>query len=254
MTELNLTQQQKQFKILLLGDNCTDVYQYGTVDRISPEAPIPVFVPSYKEERYGMAGNVFNNLESLGCEVNYLFGETSTKTRLIDIRSKQQIVRIDDDVESLPIQFETAIPNFYDAVVISDYNKGTISYELIEEVITAVSCPVFIDTKKTDLKRLNGAYIKINQLEASRITSSPEANWLITTSGEQGAIWNGQEFTAKSVEVADVCGAGDTFLSALVYQYLNTSDMAMAIKFAIKASAVTVQHLGNYAPILEEIE
>jgi D-beta-D-heptose 7-phosphate kinase/D-beta-D-heptose 1-phosphate adenosyltransferase len=224
------------------------------VDRISPEAPIPVFVPSYKEERHGMAGNVFNNLESLGCEVNYLFGETSTKTRLIDIRSKQQIVRIDDDVTSDPIQFETAIPSFYDAVVISDYNKGTISYELIEEVIAKVICPVFIDTKKTDLKRLNGAYIKINQLEASRISSLPETKWLITTMGDQGAVWNGHEFTAKSVEVADVCGAGDTFLSALAYQYLNTSDMAMAIEFAIKASAVTVQHLGNYAPTLAEIK
>jgi len=47
MTELNPTQQQKQYKILLIGDNCTDVYQYGTVDRISPEAPVPVFVPKY---------------------------------------------------------------------------------------------------------------------------------------------------------------------------------------------------------------
>jgi D-beta-D-heptose 7-phosphate kinase/D-beta-D-heptose 1-phosphate adenosyltransferase len=254
MTESATIQQQKQFKILLIGDNCIDVYQYGTVDRISPEAPIPVFVPSYKEERYGMAGNVFNNLETLGCEVNYIFGETSTKTRLIDSRSKQQIVRIDDDITSDPIQFETVIPDIYDAVVISDYNKGTISYELIEEVMAQVSCPVFIDTKKTDLKRFNGTYIKINQLEASRVTSLPNPEWLITTLGDQGAVWNGHTFSAKSVEVADVCGAGDTFLSALAYQYLNTNDMSRAIEFAIRASAITVQHLGNYTPTLEEIK
>jgi len=50
-----------------------------------------------------------------------------------------------------------------------------------------------------------------------------------------------------------VCGAGDTFLAALVYQYLTTNDMQSAISFAITASAVTVQRLGVYAPTLEEI-
>ena len=74
MTESNLTQQQNQFRILLVGDNCTDVYQYGTIDRLSPEAPIPIFVPTHAEERDGMAGNVFKNLEALGCQVTYLFG------------------------------------------------------------------------------------------------------------------------------------------------------------------------------------
>ena len=56
------TPAQKQFNILLLGDSCRDIYQFGTVDRMSPEAPVPVFVPSYREERDGMASNVFKNL------------------------------------------------------------------------------------------------------------------------------------------------------------------------------------------------
>ena len=46
MTDLATTQQQRQFKILLVGDNCKDIYQYGTIDRLSPEAPVPVFVPA----------------------------------------------------------------------------------------------------------------------------------------------------------------------------------------------------------------
>jgi sugar/nucleoside kinase (ribokinase family) len=51
-----------------------------------------------------------------------------------------------------------------------------------------------------------------------------------------------------------VCGAGDTFLAALVYQYLNSGkSIESAIEFAIKAAAVTVQHMGVYAPTLEEI-
>ena len=247
------TQQQIQFKILLVGDNCTDVYQYGTIDRLSPEAPVPVFVPTYKEQREGMAGNVAKNLEALGCKVNYLFGETSVKTRLIDERSRQQIVRIDNDVVSTPITFETDIPNVYDAVVVSDYNKGTVSYELIEELI-ALSIPMFIDTKKTDLARMQGAWVKINELEYSKIKS--ECNGLIVTRGSRGAsaIHYGIDVAASSVEVVDVTGAGDTFLAALTYQYLDTGDIEQAIRFANQASAVTVQHLGVYAPTLKEMK
>ena len=252
MTESVNTQQQTQFRILLIGDNCTDVYQYGTVDRLSPEAPVPVFVPTRTEERSGMAGNVRNNLEALGCYVNYLHGETSVKTRLIDQRSKQQIVRIDNDVESTPITFDTDIPNVYDAVVVSDYNKGTVSYELIEELV-ALSIPIFIDTKKTDLERFQGAWVKINELEHSKIKS--ECSGLIVTRGSRGAsaIHHDINVHSPDVEVVDVTGAGDTFLAALTYQYLDTGDIEKAIKFANQASAVTVQHLGVYAPTLKEI-
>jgi D-beta-D-heptose 7-phosphate kinase/D-beta-D-heptose 1-phosphate adenosyltransferase len=253
MTEQNI-QQPKQYKILLLGDDCTDVYKYGTVDRISPEAPVPVFKFSYQIDKPGMAGNVSENLKALGCNVNFLRGETSIKTRLIDIRSKQQIVRIDNDVISKSIEFETEIPPVYDAIVISDYNKGTISYELVEEIIKTVKCPVFIDTKKTDLARFNGAYIKINALEKSLATTLPESKWLIVTYGEKGAVCDGWAHGARTVEVADVCGAGDTFLSALVYEYLNTNNMNKAMGFAIDASAVTIQHMGVYAPTLQEIK
>ena len=252
MTELNLTQQQKQFKILLIGDNCKDIYQYGTIDRLSPEAPVPVFVPTRTEEREGMAGNVFNNLEALGCNVNYLFGETSVKTRIIDARSKQQIVRIDNDVMSTPITFDAIISDTYDAIVVSDYNKGSVSYELIEELI-ALSIPTFIDTKKTDLERFQGAWVKINELEYSKITS--ECTGLIVTRGARGAsaVHHDIEVTAPRVEVTDVTGAGDTFLAALTVEYLKTTDIAKAVQFAVQASAITVQHSGVYAPSLQEI-
>jgi D-beta-D-heptose 7-phosphate kinase/D-beta-D-heptose 1-phosphate adenosyltransferase len=229
------------------------VYQYGTIDRLSPEAPVPVFVPTYKEEREGMAGNVAKNLEALGCKVNYLFGETSVKTRLIDERSRQQIVRIDNDVVSTAITFDTIIPDTYDAVVVSDYNKGSVSYELIEELI-ALSIPIFIDTKKTDLERMQGAWVKINELEHSKIKS--ECSGLIVTRGSRGAsaIHHNIDVSSPSVEVVDVTGAGDTFLAALTYQYLDTGDIEKAIRFANQASAVTVQHLGVYAPTLKEME
>ena len=60
-------------------------------------------------------------------------------------------------------------------------------------------------------------------------------------------------FETDNVEVSDVCGAGDTFLSALTYQYLVSNNIESAIKFANKAASITVQHIGNYAPTLNEI-
>lgn len=247
------TPAQKQFNILLLGDSCRDIYQFGTVDRLSPEAPVPVFVPSYREERDGMASNVFKNLEALGCDVNYLFGETSTKTRLIDSRSRQQIVRIDDDVESEPMTFETAIPPGYDAIVISDYNKGLITYELVEELRQEFSGPIFVDTKKQDLARFEGCIVKINQLEHA--ARSSDCSNMIVTQGKQGALYNNKMYPAAAIDVIDVCGAGDTFLAALAYEYLQTDgNMEAAVEFAIRASAVTVQHTGVYAPRLDEIK
>jgi D-beta-D-heptose 7-phosphate kinase/D-beta-D-heptose 1-phosphate adenosyltransferase len=252
------TQAQRKLNILLIGDDCVDVYQYGTIERLSPEAPVPVFKLSHKEERGGMARNVKDNLEKLGCNVSYLCGETSIKTRLIDVKSKQHIVRIDNDIECTPIEFATAIPLIYDAVLISDYEKGTVSYEMMEEIIAqskhSAKVPVFIDTKKHDLDRLQGAWVKINQHEYAQLKSEPSG--LIVTKGPNGAsvVHHDFECTAPVVEVVDVTGAGDTFLAALAYKYLLTKDIKAAVEFANKAASVTVQHLGCYAPRLEEIE
>ena len=249
------TAQQTKYKILLIGDACEDIYTYGYVNRISPEAPVPIFEPHYTIYRDGMAGNVRKNLEALGCEVDFVRGKTSRKKRLIDERTKQQLLRLDEDAVSEPVTFETAIPPIYDAIVISDYNKGTVSYELIEELVQEVNVPIFVDTKKTDLARLAGCYVKINALEKSRATSFPNLEHLIVTHGSNGAFWNGWVYPAEIVgDVTDVCGAGDTFLAALAYKFLVTNSMPTAVKFANQAAAVTVQHVGVYAPRLEEIK
>jgi D-beta-D-heptose 7-phosphate kinase/D-beta-D-heptose 1-phosphate adenosyltransferase len=60
-------------------------------------------------------------------------------------------------------------------------------------------------------------------------------------------------FPVPDTEVVDVCGAGDTFLSALCFNYLKTSDLVQSIRFAISAASVTVKHRGVYAPSLSEI-
>jgi D-beta-D-heptose 7-phosphate kinase/D-beta-D-heptose 1-phosphate adenosyltransferase len=96
--------------------------------------------------------------------------------------------------------------------------------------------------------------IKINKKEYNLLeTDAPEDSDLIVTCGEEGAFYREKNFPSEKVEVADVCGAGDTFLSALCYKFLQTSNLDCAIKFAIKASSLTVQKLGVYAPSLKEI-
>lgn len=244
---------QKKYKILLIGDDCVDFYQHGIVERLSPEAPVPIFKKTKQISLPGMASNVEENLKALGCEVISYKGAKSTKTRLIDQRSHYHIVRIDDDVISTALDYDQISFSDVDAIVISDYDKGYVSYDLIEKIIKNSFCPVFIDTKKQDLSRFEGAIVKINELEYSKIKS--ECSDLIITRGSKDTIIKnlGMSLPAAATEVVDVTGAGDTFLSALSVGFLATYNTVEAVKFANKASAVTVRHFGVYAPSLEEI-
>jgi D-beta-D-heptose 7-phosphate kinase/D-beta-D-heptose 1-phosphate adenosyltransferase len=246
--------QPKKFNILLIGDDCKDIYVYGIVTRLSPEAPVPVFQPDNEVALAGMAGNVAKNLQSLNCQVDYLHCETSIKTRLIDQRSKQHIVRIDQDAKCRPLVLTSQINDIYHAVVISDYDKGTVTTELIQKIRQEYSGPIFVDTKKTDLSKFDGCYIKINQLEFKLAKTFPQDKWLIVTNGSKGALYMGQNFASQIVnDVVDVCGAGDTFLAALAYQYLITNNIGQSIMFANRAAGITIQHLGAYAPTLQEL-
>ena len=260
MIEQNI-QQQKSFSVLLIGDSCLDVYMVGSVDRLSPEAPVPVIKLVQNYSAPGMASNVHTNLQALGVDADFITnGETVTKTRYIDKRSGQHLLRVDDEPKIVPWSSRTPFPmEEYDAVIISDYNKGFLSYEHIENIIRTVKCPVFIDTKKQDLSRFSAphVYVKINELEYKNRFSIPQN--LIVTIGDRGAtIYRlGCEevtYSTTQVEVVDVCGCGDTFLAAFAYKYLFTHKINDAIIYANVAAGVTVQHRGNYAPTLEEIE
>lgn len=250
MTELNPTPPHQRFKILLIGDSCTDVYQYGTVDRISPEAPVPVFKHLYSEEKSGMVFNVKKNLENFPVDVTLYTDLPSRKIRLIDKKTKQHILRIDQDTYSKEPYLLTEDVNEYDAVIVSDYEKGFITYDLFEQLKQLYTGPVYVDTKKKDLAKLNPFIVKVNEQERNECISVCDN--LITTLGSNGALYNNVVYKTKDVEIADVCGAGDTFLASLAYFHLLTGRLDLAIPFANKAAAVTVQHFGTYAPTMKE--
>ena len=255
-------QQQKQFKILLIGDSCTDEYVYGTCERLNPEAPVPILKFNRKETTRGMAWNVRENLMSFGLSVYILTNkEQITKTRYIDEKSNQQILRVDDEDRCEPMEYEqpfhersTTDPpsdDWYDALVISDYDKGFLTSNKIQELVDWFDGPVFIDSKKTKLPKKD-CYLKINESE-SKLLKGRYKN-LIVTKGASGADYNKVNYPGEKTKIVDVVGAGDTFLSALVYFYLLCGKIEKAIPYANKAAAIAVQNFGTYVLMEEDVQ
>ena len=250
-------------RVLLIGDSCTDVYVYGDVKRLNPEAPVPILEPKREDSTKGMAWNVFDNLKAFGLSVFMLTNEEKIiKTRYIHEKSNQQILRVDNEPEIKPLPYEPpfiedrsayhkpphVVPpkEWYDVMVISDYNKGYVTQEKLFELVDWFEGPVFVDSKKTNLP--NNCYVKVNDIEYERLQTKND-NVIITRGGE-GTEYKDKLYPAERVNVFDVVGAGDTFLAALTYGYLKYGTIEEAIPLANKAAAVAVSHRGTY--ILKE--
>lgn len=240
-------------QVLVIGDSCIDRYKIGLVDRLSPEAPVPIIKVVDEYQLPGMSANVQRNIENLGVKVDLItHHEPIYKIRYIDQRSGQHLLRVDHEGFIKPWDLYWPAPlEEYHAIVISDYNKGYITYEIVEYIRETYKGPIFIDTKKTDLARFAGCFVKINEEENKRKISSTED--LIVTLGSNGAVYQNRMYGAIPCEVVDVCGAGDTFLAAMVVEYLKTHSMRAALEYANYAASVCVQHRGAYAPTLDEI-
>jgi bifunctional ADP-heptose synthase (sugar kinase/adenylyltransferase) len=193
-----------------------------------------------------MAGNVDSNLRAFGLHVSLLANaEKIVKTRWIDTITGQHTgIREDIEPKLSPISGNVPGINDFDAVVFSDYNKGFVTEDFIVKIRKEYNGPIFIDTKKKDLQKFEGCYVKVNSTEYAAATSYPTD--LIVTLGKDGARYNGTVYPAPYVQVHDVCGAGDTFLSALVAEFLRTGSIEEAIPFANVAASISVKHSGVY--------
>ena len=257
------TPQQEYYKIDLIGDSCMDVYHYGICERLSPEAPVPVLKENRRISQPGMSWNVRLNLESFGDLVmHYTNNEKIFKHRFIDNRYNQHLLRWDEGehqyIQSINpnIIKSTDLP---DAVVISDYNKGFLPPELCKEIVQYYkeldpNIPVFVDSKKANLSCFKNCVIKINEKEFSNIEEHPVDSEIIVTLGEKGTRFKDKIYPTKAVEVFDVCGAGDVFLSALVCMYLRTKSLPEAIKKANKLASLSVTNMGTYVITNKDIE
>lgn len=247
----------KQFNVLVVGDTCIDKFIYGTAVRLAPEAPVPVFNPVNETTNNGMAGNVIANLKALGLNVLSIYNkEQIIKSRYVDDRSGQILLRVDENDKAKRINIKDLkqiTNNQYkginiDAIVISDYDKGFLGEEDIQ-FICMNNKHVFIDTKKIlDNYCIHASFIKINHVEYTHTEYSLKdlniEDKLIITLSNKGCQYKGKLFPVEKVQIKDVSGAGDTFLSGLVAEYIRTKDIEKAIIFAQACATIVVQKLG----------
>lgn len=238
---------------LVIGESCVDTWVYGDVPRLAPEGPAPVFIPTRTVTNPGMAANVVENLKALGVTTGFITNPNRiTKTRYVDDKTNHLMLRIDvGDKETLPVNynFTSRFLSQYDAVLISDYRKGFITEEHIFSICN-LHDNVFIDTKKVITPAFKMArLIKINdyeyKLSEASIKLIPELeSKLVVTMGKNGSRLGNKIYPVPLVEVRDLAGAGDTFLAALSYKYMETKDIDKAIIFANDSATKVVQSRG----------
>ena len=250
----------KNFNVLVIGDSCTDKFTYGDTFRLAPEAPVPVFNPTYSTTNLGMAGNVVANLKALGIITSTLHNlENVVKNRYVDDRSGQILLRVDenDKVQRIKPEVLKLIVNneLYglklDAIVISDYDKGFLEEEDIE-LICKNNSNVFIDTKKIINEWVKYAtFIKINHVEYERTEYTLKhldiEDKLIITLSSKGCQHKGKIYPVKKVQIRDVSGAGDTFISAFVCSFLASESIEISIQAANIAATNVVKRRGVVA-------
>ena len=157
-----------KYKVLVVGEKCTDIFVYGTTNRKSPEGNGPVFIPNNEVYGDGMALNTANNLASMGLQVD-VFCDTGniTKTRYVDENTNELYIRVDENdiVEKINLSDLPKLDN-YDAIVISDYCKGFLTEEDIS-YISKLHRLVVLDTKKyLGSWCKDVSFIKLNRFEA----------------------------------------------------------------------------------------
>ena len=210
-------------KVLVIGDVIIDKYIYGTSTRISPEAPVPVITYIEEKETRGGAGLVYENLKSLGVNVDMFetHGKVSVKTRIIC--DGHYITRIDDDAQAngMAVLKQVQETDFsqYDFVVLSDYNKGVL--DEAKDIIAHINkydCKVIVDPKENAWFYENAWLVKPNYNEFHDLGFDEwQGNIITTNAGEEViATIDGKsyEIPVNNLEVADVTGAGDCLRDA----------------------------------------
>jgi len=250
-------------KVLVLGDIIIDTYIYGTSTRISPEAPVPVVTYNREVQTIGGAGLVYENLKSLGVDVELvdIFDEASVKTRVIC--DGHYVTRIDNDYHADSKQYLDYILSRdfsdYEYVILSDYNKGTLDESLrIIEHINKFDCKIIVDPKEHATQYKDAWLVKPNNVEFTKFGFCQWQGNIITTNAGDNVLASidGVDYNlpVAQVEVSDVTGAGDCFLAAFVYGLTKNYDYTQCLELAIKGSRRAVQHVGTHILTHNDIE
>lgn len=236
-------------QIKIIGESCIDVFVYCDAIRLAPDLPVPVLQEIHIEKNPGMAANVQRNIHSRSIKTELITNpnwETLIKTRYVHDSSNHMFFRVDTLFQIKQINLET-LKLDSEIIVISDYNKGFLSENDIAYICNAHPL-VFLDTKKIlGPWAEEAAFIKINNYEfknSQKFLTDKLQNRIIHTRGAEGCDYQGTNFPVEKIDVRDTSGAGDSFIAALVAEYLTTSDIVKSIKSANIAASRVVQTRG----------
>jgi len=304
-------------KIVVLGDVMLDEFVWGDVTRISPEAPVPVVDIRRESVHLGGAANVLANVIALGakgCVVGVIGNDSAgerlraslkdtspsqpddylvvdadrpstTKTRII--AHNQLVVRADREqrrpvngaTEKGIVSALTQALQDADALVISDYDKGVVTPQILGEILPSAYArlPVLIDPKIRNFSHYSPAsLITPNHHEALRMTNLEEdsdeglhqaarlireklgCDAVLITRGDRGIMLlegkNDPVFVATAArEVYDVTGAGDTVIATLAAALAAGATMLEAANLANHAAGIVVGKVGTATASADEL-
>lgn len=296
-------------KVLVVGDVGLDKYTYGKVERISPEAPVPIFLFEKVEYKLGLAANVAANIKSLGGKpllMSVIGGEKEKFldllyeqkidnwimedwTRITTIKERvvagQQLLRIDkENIHFIPESYEEdfeeeikAVLPSMDIVIIEDYAKGMLSYNLTQTIIEVAqkhNKMIIVDPNmKTPLENYHGATVLTPNLKeaehlsgdnfsmndsAHNIMKLSTLKYLLITKSKDGMSLftnnNREDFPSYATSVVDVSGAGDTVVAMLALALSVDNDIIKASKLANVAAAVSVSKMGTSTVSVNEVK
>lgn len=303
-------------RIGVIGDVMLDRYIRGRATRLSPEAPVPVVDIHEESDHPGGAANVATNLSTLGLDVA-LYGivgddlagdrlarllelegidpefivqqpeyQTTVKTRVI--ADGQHLVRADREsgvgpdprsAERLLDLLEDSIGRL-DALILQDYNKGTLSHDVIRRAIAiaeAAGVPTFVDPKRANFfSYQNVGLFKPNRREVedalgvtisdpvgaiaaiADLRSRLDVTTVVVTLGEQGMVVDAPDSGAvhvetRAIQVADVSGAGDTVIALLAAATAAGADPVEAVLLANAGAGIVCERVGTVAVTVDEL-
>jgi D-glycero-beta-D-manno-heptose-7-phosphate kinase len=306
----NFLKKSKGKKIAIIGDVMLDKYVYGAVSRISPEAPVPVVDIERTEYKLGGAANVANNIKALEAEPILIgvIGDdydsqhyidvmkslklstvgifkdkkrpTTAKTRVI--AHSQHVLRVDSEIkESISSEIKKKILSFvktnlknFEAVILQDYNKGVLTKEIINEVISICKKnkkPIYVDPKFANFFEYKDVTVfKPNRKEVGdvlgmkldgeesvntagrKMMDKLNCEYLVLTLGEKGMMLFDKEkgktvvlnVPTKARKVADVSGAGDTVISTIAVMLAGGATIMEAVILANQAAGIVCEEVG----------
>jgi D-beta-D-heptose 7-phosphate kinase/D-beta-D-heptose 1-phosphate adenosyltransferase len=307
-----------KLNIAVVGDMMLDVFLWGTTTRLSSEAPVPIVNIANVTKVLGGMGNVISNLHNLGVSIwpycilgredensDYIrmvlkawniptvYGLCCDNTRTTTIKTRvisdgKHVVRIDDEsTTEISKKLEKIIEDdirihikSYDAVLISDYNKGVVTKTLCKSIIKICNdngIIVVVDPKTDFIKYKNATVVTPNLSELSvyigykpvnktmmvfagkKMLKNLNCKYLVVTASEAGMYLFGKgskdvvhvESEAKSVY--DVTGAGDTAVSILTACLALKMSVEDSVRMANKGAGIVVGKIGTYPILLNEL-